>query len=61
MNYDKIYKEESLRICQEGFIIRKKDSFKFFAGSEEFYDDNIKLFKDEEILFNVIIDSDSKS
>jgi hypothetical protein len=60
MNYDKIYKEITIRVFKEGVIIRKKDTIKFFEAKEEFYEDNIKLFEDEEILFNVVIDADSK-
>lgn len=60
MNYDKIYKEITIRVFKEGVIIRKKDTIKFFEVKEEFYEDNIKLFEDEEILFNVVVDADSK-
>lgn len=60
MNYDKIYKERTIRVFKEGVIIRKKDTIKFFESKEEFYEDNIKLFEDEEILFNVVVDADSK-
>jgi hypothetical protein len=60
MDYENIYKEKTLRISREGVIIRKNDSIKFFEKKDKFYEEEIKLCKDEELLMNVKIDFNGK-
>jgi hypothetical protein len=60
MDYENIYKEKTLRISREGVIIRKNDSIKFFEKKDKFYEEEIELCKDEELLMNVKIDFNGK-